>query len=274
MDNDNQNLFMVVEIDKSKRHPEFAWVAFAGLDSETTRYRKHWINLSENSQIDYGAIGTLGENNVFNRTQDDSYYDEYRVAKVLDVRQIYDKRIDNSFYKYKVGLPNGDFDMIPSGVYQTAIPGNYLLVHFDECIMNLTTQKNCYDLWQHYDIRKYCLHPSYRGFMANKYFKSAALKDEYYTVGEKAMPAVVTSRGRNNNFNVFMPNEKNKFPNIIIKNAHPRPSDVVALNPTEQEGVFALMANLSQLLEIRDMQCKFGPAMFQASMDRYLGERG
>lgn len=266
---------MVVNIDKSKRHPNYAWVSFANL--EGGNFIKRWTDLLKNEQIKYGTIGEFDENREFHSTQ--QYFDlkqRYSVGQVISVEQ------GDYYYKYHVGLANDEFDtsFVDSRTQQATV-GNKLLLLYDKYKMNLTTMENCWDLLNHYNMGKYGLRPSYRGFVANKYCPIAANKEYTNSKGELVMPVVVSGYYGDNLFRVFKPENRWHNINIVVSGKWrplPRPSDVVLLEQTEDEDKFILADNLTMSAELRNMQNKFGLPQHQAAMAEYyqkcFGERG
>lgn len=286
MDENNKNLYMVVNIDRTKKrnkqYPNWAWVSFANLQGRTLT--KRWTDLSKNKQIKYGAIGMFDENKEFRGTQD--YFDlenRYFVGQVVSVEK--SLFLNRPVYKYHVGLANGDFDRsLVESSEQLATVGNWLLLHYDKYMMNLTTMENCWNLLNHYNVGKYGLRPSYSGLLADKYCPLAAKKEYKNSKSELVMPAVVTNYYGDNSFRAFVPSYiKNYYRDIDIVSSGvlrplPRLSDIVLLDPTEEDGKFALMDNLTMSVELQDMQKKFGLPKHQAEMMEYykktFGERG
>ncbi len=279
MDKDDKNLFMVVGIEKNKRHPNYAWVSFANLQGDY--FSKRWTDLSKNKQIKYGTIGAFDENREFCGAQD--YFDlgnRYSVGQVMSVEHC--KVRSAPAYKYHMGLANGDFEtsFVESSA-QLATVGNRLLVHYEKYIMNLTTMENCWNLSNHYNIRKYGLRPSYCGLSARKYLPAAGEYKNYK--GEVVMPAVVGRYYGDDLFRVFKPypRSENCWHNIhiLIKGKWfplPRPSDIVLLQ-IEEKDKFVLKDNLTMSAQLRDMQNKFGLPQHQAAMielwQKTFGER-
>lgn len=279
MDKDDKNLFMVVGIEKNKRHPNYAWVSFANLQGDY--FSKRWTDLSKNKQIKYGTIGAFDENREFCGAQD--YFDlgnRYSVGQVMSVEHC--KFRSAPAYKYHMGLANGDFEtsFVESSA-QLATVGNRLLVHYEKYIMNLTTMENCWNLSNHYNIRKYGLRPSYCGLSARKYLPAAGEYKNYK--GEVVMPAVVNRYYGDDLFRVFKPSfwpdKRWHDIHILIKGKLlplPRPSDIVLLQ-IEEKDKFVLKDNLTMSAQLRDMQNKFGLPQHQAAMielwQKTFGER-
>ena len=282
MENDDKNLFMVVNIEKSKWHPNYAWVSFANLQGDL--FSKHWTDLSKNEQIKYGTIGAFDKNREFCGTQD--YFDlenRYSVGQVMSVEHC--KVHSAPAYKYHMGLANGDFEtsFVESSA-QLATVGNRLLIRYEKYIMNLTTMENSWNLLNHYNIRKYGLWPSYCGLSAKKYCPTADNKEYKNYKGETVMPAVVSKHYGDDSFCVFKPVPRPEncwhVVHILIRGNWyplPRPSDVVLLEQTEEKDKFVLKDNLTMAAQLRDMQNKFGLPQHQAAMielwQKTFGER-
>ncbi len=282
MDNDDKNLFMVVNIEKSKRHPNYAWVSFANLQGDY--FSKRWTDLLKNKQIKYGTIGAFDENHEFCGIQD--YFDlgnRYSVGQVMSVEHC--KFHSAPVYKYHMGLANGDFDTsFVESAEQLATVGDRLLVRYEKYIMNLTTMENSWNLLNHYNISKYGLWPSYCGFSAKKHCPTADNKEYKNHKGEVVMPAVVSRYYGDDLFCVFKPVPRPEncwhYVHILIREKwypFPRPSDVVLLEQTEEKDKFVLVDNLTMSAQLRDMQNKFGLPQHQAAMIDYykktFGER-
>lgn len=278
MDNKDENLFMVVGIEKNKRCPNYAWVSFANL--QHGNFTKRWTDLSKNAQIKYGTIGAFDENREFHSTQD--YFDlgnRYSVGQVISVEQ--GKFHLSPVYKYHMGLANGEFETsFVESSEQRATIGNRLLVYYEKYIMNLTTMENCWDLLNHYNVGKYGLRPSYCGLLANKYCPTAVYKEYKNRKGELVMPVVVSQYYGDDLFCVFEPENRWRNIRIVISGKWqplPRPSDMVLLAQTEDKDKFVLVDNLTMSAQLRNMQNKFGLPKHQAEMMDYyqksFGER-
>lgn len=267
MDDNDKILYMVVDIDKSKRYPNYVWVSFA--DLQGNYFSKRWVDLSKNEHLKYGKIGEFDENREFRGTQD--YFDlkqRYSVGRVESVEQA--TFFKCPVYKYHVLLADGDFDttFIESSD-QFATVGNWLLLHYEKYIMNITTMENVWNLFNHYNVKKYGLRPSYRGSVANKYCPTAADKEYKNYQGKVVTPAVVSRHYGDNQFCVFAPQKRWCDIQIVISGKFlplPRPSDVVLLDKTEEKDKFVLVDNLTMAVEARDMQNKFGLPSHQANM--------
>ena len=257
---DNNQMYMVVSIEKNRCNPKYAWVSFVELQGKI--FTKRWTYVFNNENIKYGTIGTFDKNRQFNGVQD--YFDinqRYSVAQVMSVEQ---REFHFSpVYKYQVGLAEGDFDTsFEERPGQLATIGNKLLLHYEKFIMNLTTMENCWNLLNHYNVGKYDLHPSYCGLLANKHCPLSAVKDYKNRKGEIVMPVVVSEYYGDNVFRVFNP-QTIRWRDMHIVNEGiimplPRPSDIVLLKPTDKDDVFALRNNLTMSAQLRDMQKKFG----------------
>lgn len=282
-DDNNQNLYMVVGIDKSKRHQNYAWVSFANLAG--SNFIKHWMDLSKNEKIKYGTVGVFDETgNLFFCTQE--YFDlkqRYSVGQVMLVEQ--GTFLHRPRYRYHVGLANGDFDTsVVDSPEQLATVGNRLLLFYDKYKMNLTTTENCWNLLNHYNVGKYDLHPSYRGFMANKYWNNAHGQEYKNCDNKLVQPVVISKHIDGNSFWGFFPQveTKNRWRDIhiVVEGVYrplPRPSDIVLLEQTEEKDTFILADNLTMSAQLRDMQNKFELPQHQAEMTEYYqkcyGER-
>lgn len=281
MDENNKKLYMVVNIEQTKKqnkqYPGFAWVAFAGLQNR--RFYKRWIDLSKNEQIKCGMIGEFDKNDEFHGVQECfDLKQQYCVGQVMSVeKSLFLKR---PVYKYHVGLVNGDFDTsFVESSEQLAIEGNSLLLYYEKYIMNLTVMENCWNLWHHYNVRKYGLRPSYSGLMANKHCFAPDVKEYKNQKDELVMPAVISEYGGGISFSFFSPHaiNGNYWHNVRIAiegiyRPFPRPSDIVLLEQTEEENKFILADNLTMTAQLRNMQNKFGLPQHQAEMAEYYKE--
>ena len=283
MTDGNKKLYMVVDIEKNKKNPNYAWVSFVGLDNGL--FFKRWKDLSRYEQIKCGAVGTIDMDDIFHSVQ--NHFDikqPYSVAKVLSVDQaVFNGR---NAYKYHVGLSTGDFDKcLTISDSPVAICGNDLLLRYDAYKMNLTMIGNCWDLWHHHNMRKYGLCPSYGGSVLYRYWNDAFKKGYKNYKGEKIIPAVVQHGYGDDEkmFRIFTSEvECDHWRDIQINvegmyQPKPRPSDIILLKKTDDKDKFVLAENLTVSAELRNMQNKFGLRQHQAAMmesyQKCFGER-